>query len=67
MNVGTYVRATAIDTLVEKWLECAGPEGEKRQIVSLGAGSDTRFWRLMVGKSQILCTFMAIYLMVDLG
>lgn len=50
MNVGTYVRSTAIDILVESWLDQVGPEGEKRQIVSLGAGSDTRFWRLMVGK-----------------
>ncbi|KAG8713530.1 carboxy methyl transferase for protein phosphatase 2A [Ceratobasidium sp. 394] len=47
MNVGTYVRSTAIDMLVEGWLDAAGPVGEKRQIVSLGAGSDTRFWRLM--------------------
>ncbi|KAG9126168.1 carboxy methyl transferase for protein phosphatase 2A [Ceratobasidium sp. 392] len=47
MNVGTYVRSTAIDMLVEGWLDSAGLEGEKRQIVSLGAGSDTRFWRLM--------------------
>ncbi|QRV98029.1 leucine carboxyl methyltransferase [Ceratobasidium sp. AG-Ba] len=47
MNVGTYVRSTAIDMLVESWLDAAGPEGEKKQIVSLGAGSDTRFWRLM--------------------
>ncbi|KAG9075658.1 carboxy methyl transferase for protein phosphatase 2A [Ceratobasidium sp. 370] len=47
MNVGTYVRSAAIDMLVEGWLDAAGPEGEKRQIVSLGAGSDTRFWRLM--------------------
>ncbi|QRW12607.1 leucine carboxyl methyltransferase [Ceratobasidium sp. AG-Ba] len=47
MNVGTYVRSTAIDMLVEGWLDAAGSEGEKKQIVSLGAGSDTRFWRLM--------------------
>ncbi|KAJ1305953.1 hypothetical protein OPQ81_010670 [Rhizoctonia solani] len=47
MNVGTYVRSTAIDMLVEGWLNLAGSEGEKRQIVSLGAGSDTRYWRLM--------------------
>ncbi|KAG8717008.1 carboxy methyl transferase for protein phosphatase 2A [Ceratobasidium sp. 395] len=45
MNVGTYVRSTAIDMLVEGWLDLVG--GEKKQIVSLGAGSDTRFWRLM--------------------
>ncbi|KAL5638261.1 hypothetical protein ACGC1H_005076 [Rhizoctonia solani] len=47
MNVGTYVRSTAIDMLVESWLNLAGPETEKRQVVSLGAGSDTRYWRLM--------------------
>ncbi|CEL52565.1 Leucine carboxyl methyltransferase 1 OS=Cryptococcus neoformans var, neoformans serotype D (strain B-3501A) GN=PPM1 PE=3 SV=1 [Rhizoctonia solani AG-1 IB] len=47
MNVGTYVRSTAIDMLVESWLDLAGAETEKRQIVSLGAGSDTRYWRLM--------------------
>ncbi|CAE6416240.1 unnamed protein product [Rhizoctonia solani] len=47
MNIGTYVRSTAIDMLVESWLNLAGPETEKRQIVSLGAGSDTRYWRLM--------------------
>ncbi|KAH7334641.1 S-adenosyl-L-methionine-dependent methyltransferase [Rhizoctonia solani] len=47
MNVGTYVRSTAIDMLVESWLNLAGPETKKRQIVSLGAGSDTRYWRLM--------------------
>ncbi|ELU36757.1 leucine carboxyl methyltransferase [Rhizoctonia solani AG-1 IA] len=48
MNVGTYVRSTAIDMLVESWLNLAGANTEKRQIVSLGAGSDTRYWRLMV-------------------
>ncbi|CAE6491056.1 unnamed protein product [Rhizoctonia solani] len=47
MNVGTYVRSTAIDMLVESWLNLAGANTEKRQIVSLGAGSDTRYWRLM--------------------
>ncbi|KAF8320326.1 leucine carboxyl methyltransferase [Clavulina sp. PMI_390] len=42
INVGTFVRATAIDTLVHQWIDI-NPES---QIVSLGAGSDTRFWRL---------------------
>ena len=49
MNVGTYVRATAIDMLVEGWLDLMGEEEEGVQVVCLGAGSDTRFWRLMVG------------------
>lgn len=48
MNLGTFVRSSAIDTLVEDWLVLAENEGTKCQIVSLGAGSDTRFWRLAV-------------------
>lgn len=45
------MRATAIDALVEGWLDLmGGAEEEGVQVVCLGAGSDTRFWRLMVGK-----------------
>jgi hypothetical protein len=43
INVGTHHRTWAIDLLVDQFLERGG-----RQVVSLGAGSDTRFWRLMV-------------------
>jgi [phosphatase 2A protein]-leucine-carboxy methyltransferase len=43
INVGTHHRTWAIDLLVDQFLERGG-----KQIVSLGAGSDTRFWRLMV-------------------
>ncbi|KAG1737885.1 S-adenosyl-L-methionine-dependent methyltransferase [Suillus paluster] len=49
INIGTYVRSEAIDRLVEQWLELSKQEGQLCQIVSLGAGSDTRFWRLMEG------------------
>ncbi|KAI9870501.1 MAG: hypothetical protein M1830_004150 [Pleopsidium flavum] len=45
INRGTYVRTTAIDTLVNEFI--ATNPSEKKQIVSLGAGSDTRFFRLM--------------------
>jgi [phosphatase 2A protein]-leucine-carboxy methyltransferase len=48
INIGTYVRSEAIDDLVMGWLKYAGADGKKVQIVSLGAGSDTRFWRLAV-------------------
>lgn len=44
INRGTYVRTTAIDRLVSRFLHAETP-GPK-QIVSLGAGSDTRFFRL---------------------
>jgi [phosphatase 2A protein]-leucine-carboxy methyltransferase len=48
INVGTFVRATAIDGLVNGWIELARKSGTKCQIVSAGAGSDTRFWRIAV-------------------
>ena len=41
---GTYARTTAIDRLVDDFL--ASQPAAKKQIVSLGAGSDTRFFRL---------------------
>lgn len=45
INRGTYVRTKAIDNLVDQFLS-KNSEQEK-QIISLGAGSDTRFFRLM--------------------
>jgi [phosphatase 2A protein]-leucine-carboxy methyltransferase len=45
INRGTYVRSTAIDKLVLRFLQAA-PESRK-QIISLGAGSDTRLLRLV--------------------
>jgi len=48
INIGTYLRSEAIDELVLKWLETTSLAGTKAQIVSLGAGSDTRFWRIAV-------------------
>ena len=45
INRGTYVRTKAIDNLVDEFLS-KNPAQEK-QIISLGAGSDTRFFRLM--------------------
>jgi O-methyltransferase involved in polyketide biosynthesis len=47
INIGTYLRARGIDDLLENWFRLTGER--KVQIVSLGAGSDTRFWRLAVG------------------
>ncbi|KAK3657589.1 carboxy methyl transferase for protein phosphatase 2A [Elasticomyces elasticus] len=50
INRGTYVRTKAIDKLVARFLD-AYPE-QRKQIVSLGAGSDTRFFRLMTEQSR---------------
>jgi [phosphatase 2A protein]-leucine-carboxy methyltransferase len=55
INRGTYVRSTAIDTLVLNFLR-AEP-GTRKQIISLGAGSDTRLLRLVgdnVGASGVV-------------
>ena len=45
INRGTYIRTTAIDELVNRFL--ATDPDEKKQIISLGAGSDTRYFRLV--------------------
>ncbi|KAG9186179.1 [phosphatase 2A protein]-leucine-carboxy methyltransferase [Alternaria panax] len=45
LNRGTYVRTSAIDLLVARFLG-ADPSSTK-QIISLGAGTDTRFFRLL--------------------
>ena len=43
INIGTYLRCRAIDSLVASFVE----QGTgKKQIISLGAGSDSRYWRL---------------------
>ena len=52
INVGTYVRSEGIDQLVNGWLNLAAHEGRQCQIVSLGAGSDTRFWRIAVRRPR---------------
>ena len=44
INVGTFVRSWAMDKLVHDFLRLPGLQ--KKQILSLGAGSDTRFFRL---------------------
>lgn len=41
---GSYVRTTAIDTLVDRFL--ITPTPGPKQIISLGAGTDTRYFRL---------------------
>jgi len=52
INRGTYVRSTAIDLLVKRFL-AAEPAG-RRQIISLGAGSDTRCLRLCFGAGEVV-------------
>ena len=51
INRGTYVRTTAIDRLVGRFLR--KDPGQRKQIISLGAGSDTRFWNLDSDHSNV--------------
>ncbi|EYE99120.1 protein C-terminal leucine carboxyl O-methyltransferase ppm1 [Aspergillus ruber CBS 135680] len=46
INRGTYVRTTAIDCLVSQFVESYTEQHAKKQIISLGAGTDTRVFRL---------------------
>lgn len=49
INRGTYTRTTALDILIDAFLSHANPAapGEQtKQIISLGAGTDTRYFRL---------------------
>ena len=54
INMGTFVRSYAIDDLTTQWLEESGKLNKPCQIVSLGAGSDTRFWRIAVYQAAML-------------
>ncbi|KAK4126561.1 leucine carboxyl methyltransferase, partial [Parathielavia appendiculata] len=51
INRGTYTRTTAIDMLVDRFLATTNPD-DSRQIVSLGAGTDTRCLRLFTSPTN---------------
>ena len=53
INIGTYIRSESIDRLVESWAKICESGAKKFQIVSLGAGSDSRFWRLAVRQPML--------------
>ncbi|KAK7533048.1 leucine carboxyl methyltransferase 1 [Phyllosticta citribraziliensis] len=58
INRGTYVRSAAIDCLVDSFLS-TNPD-QPKQIVSLGAGSDTRFFRIFSRRPSIALTYHEI-------
>ncbi|KAI0776248.1 leucine carboxyl methyltransferase [Trametes elegans] len=61
INIGTYVRSEALDEVVGQWLDFSQQEGVRCQIVSMGAGSDTRFWRIATGpKKDVLARYVEI-------
>ncbi|KAI2621390.1 leucine carboxyl methyltransferase [Hypomontagnella submonticulosa] len=50
INRGTYTRTTALDRLISSFL--SGTAMQERQIISLGAGTDTRCFKLFSQPSQ---------------
>ena len=56
MPEGTYARTTAIDILIRRFL--AAHPGVPTQIVSLGAGTDTRFFRLLDEEPDLALTLV---------
>jgi [phosphatase 2A protein]-leucine-carboxy methyltransferase len=46
INIGTHARTWAVDQLVEQFLTASAFKGKGRQVLSLGAGTDTRYWRM---------------------
>ncbi|VDC02675.1 unnamed protein product [Peniophora sp. CBMAI 1063] len=63
INIGTYLRGKGLDELVESFIHLAEADDKKAQIVSVGAGSDTRFWRLATGP---LGSSLARYVELDM-
>lgn len=45
INIGTHARTYAIDHLLHQFLSAPASHSQGKQVVSLGAGSDTRYWR----------------------
>ncbi|KAK7565458.1 S-adenosyl-L-methionine-dependent methyltransferase [Phyllosticta citricarpa] len=58
INRGTYVRSTAIDLLVDSFLS-TNPD-QPKQVISLGAGSDPRFFRILSKRPSIALTYHEI-------
>ncbi len=49
INIGTFLRCSTIDQHLETFL-MAGTG--RKQIISIGAGSDSRYWRIMVSTAN---------------
>ncbi|KAJ1036536.1 hypothetical protein NDA13_000069 [Ustilago tritici] len=60
INIGTYLRCTTIDSEVEAFLK---QRDTPKQIISIGAGSDSRYWRIMTNPD--LSSHLGHYLEID--
>ena len=65
INVGTFLRTWALDTLVARFLDTVVGAGLRAQIVSLGAGTDTRFFRLATADAAAQALALARYVEID--
>ena len=54
MNRGNYARSMAMQTVVERFLTLDSEDCKKRQIVSLGCGFDTLYFRLAAYRGDLL-------------
>lgn len=63
INIGTFIRTWALDKLVHQFL--AANKYSKKQIVSLGAGTDTRFFRLQTDANEAIKNSIAKYVEID--
>jgi len=50
MNRGYYSRVAALDKMIQEFIETTRAQGLPSQIISLGAGMDTTYWRLKAHK-----------------
>lgn len=63
INVGTFIRTWALDKLIHQFL--ASNQYSRKQIVSLGAGTDTRFFRLRSSPLEAVRNSIARYVEID--
>ena len=63
INIGTFIRTRALDQLVHQFL--SANNHSKKQIVSLGAGTDTRFFRLQKDAPEAVKNSIATYIEID--
>jgi [phosphatase 2A protein]-leucine-carboxy methyltransferase len=57
INRGTYTRTMAIDSLLSQFMSATSSATNERQIISLGAGTDTRYFRLRARNAYPTLTY----------
>lgn len=60
INRGYYARVAAMEMLLTKFLAAVTPNGKKKQVVILGAGLDTMFFRLKEAGRLAQCEYFEL-------